>query len=110
MFFFSSRRRHTRYWRDWSSDVCSSDLDPRDLLQVDAEVLAAGLACLVPNVLVDLVGQRVERLVGKDLVGLVTHRTDCRPSPPRAQSAAGAAGGTGDGRCAPGDGARSAEG
>src|SRR3712207_3447028 len=25
--FFSSRRRHTRYWRDWSSDVCSSDLD-----------------------------------------------------------------------------------
>src|SRR5947209_1017885 len=23
---FSSRRRHTRYWRDWSSDVCSSDL------------------------------------------------------------------------------------
>src|SRR3712207_3281892 len=24
---FSSRRRHTRYWRDWSSDVCSSDLD-----------------------------------------------------------------------------------
>src|SRR5258707_64196 len=23
--FFSSRRRHTRYWRDWSSDVCSSD-------------------------------------------------------------------------------------
>src|SRR3712207_7016959 len=34
-FFFSSRRRHTRYWRDWSSDVCSSDLirgfsDPPD--------------------------------------------------------------------------------
>src|SRR3712207_4272987 len=27
-FFFSSRRRHTRYWRDWSSDVCSSDLKP----------------------------------------------------------------------------------
>src|SRR5947209_3614545 len=25
-FFFSSRRRHTIYWRDWSSDVCSSDL------------------------------------------------------------------------------------
>src|SRR5882757_5803477 len=28
LFFFSSRRRHTRYWRDWSSDVCSSDLPP----------------------------------------------------------------------------------
>src|SRR3712207_7878833 len=26
MFFCPSRRRHTRYWRDWSSDVCSSDL------------------------------------------------------------------------------------
>src|SRR6266542_1054050 len=27
VFFFSSRRRHTRCYRDWSSDVCSSDLD-----------------------------------------------------------------------------------
>src|SRR5690349_25109274 len=27
IFFFSSRRRHTRSLRDWSSDVCSSDLD-----------------------------------------------------------------------------------
>src|SRR5215203_903661 len=32
-FFFSSRRRHTRYWRDWSSDVCSSDLV---LVQINA--------------------------------------------------------------------------
>src|SRR5687768_18190013 len=33
MFFFSSRRRHTRCSRDWSSDVCSSDLEdgPRGL-------------------------------------------------------------------------------
>src|SRR5256886_3747045 len=30
-FFFSSRRRHTRFDCDWSSDVCSSDLD--DLLK-----------------------------------------------------------------------------
>src|SRR5690606_40736891 len=28
-FFFSSRRRHTRFSRDWSSDVCSSDLIQR---------------------------------------------------------------------------------
>src|SRR5258707_1883258 len=35
VFFFSSRRRHTRYWRDWSSDVCSSDL-------VDAEFTRLG--------------------------------------------------------------------
>src|SRR3989442_12578756 len=29
VFFFSSRRRHTRCGRDWSSDVCSSDLKNR---------------------------------------------------------------------------------
>src|SRR2546429_4231975 len=29
IFFFSSRRRHTRCSRDWSSDVCSSDLRVR---------------------------------------------------------------------------------
>src|SRR5438067_1401069 len=29
-FFFSSRRRHTTSKRDWSSDVCSSDLDFKD--------------------------------------------------------------------------------
>src|SRR6266704_4687410 len=29
IFFFSSRRRHTRSKRDWSSDVCSSDLVDR---------------------------------------------------------------------------------
>src|SRR5439155_2027962 len=33
-FFFSSRRRHTRWPRDWSSDVCSSDLpDAPDLAE-----------------------------------------------------------------------------
>src|SRR5437763_14380980 len=31
-FFFSSRRRHTRYIGDWSSDVCSSDLILRPLV------------------------------------------------------------------------------
>src|SRR5207253_1040680 len=32
IFFFSSRRRHTRWPRDWSSDVCSSDLGFNQLL------------------------------------------------------------------------------
>src|SRR3712207_7662419 len=40
-FFFSSRRRHTRYWRDWSSDVCSSDLSLTAALFVRA-LLRAG--------------------------------------------------------------------
>src|SRR3712207_7391421 len=39
VFFFSSRRRHTRYWRDWSSDVCSSDLGRVTLAELEAEEL-----------------------------------------------------------------------
>src|SRR5206468_9430533 len=39
-FFFSSRRRHTRSDRDWSSDVCSSDLgNPLALTPVEYEIL-----------------------------------------------------------------------
>src|SRR5207245_3648138 len=38
-FFFSSRRRHTRCYRDWSSDVCSSDLSLA-LLLADAPLPA----------------------------------------------------------------------
>src|SRR5438105_13730956 len=34
VFFFSSRRRHTRSTRDWSSDVCSSDLELHDGMQI----------------------------------------------------------------------------
>src|SRR5207253_4128318 len=33
--FFSSRRRHTRWPRDWSSDVCSSDLSRESLPSMD---------------------------------------------------------------------------
>src|SRR6267142_5791554 len=35
LFFFSSRRRHTRLTCDWSSDVCSSDLEPQRQLDPD---------------------------------------------------------------------------
>src|SRR2546430_5072901 len=51
VFFFSSRRRHTRFDCDWSSDVCSSDLDhAAGYMWIDVmntTVLAAGTA---PNV------------------------------------------------------------
>src|SRR5439155_7909816 len=40
-FFFSSRRRHTRWPRDWSSDVCSSDLLVALLLPIEVLVVAA---------------------------------------------------------------------
>src|SRR5690606_13628421 len=39
-FFFSSRRRHTRFSRDWSSDVCSSDLAVAAALALAAAITA----------------------------------------------------------------------
>src|SRR5690606_40641220 len=39
-FFFSSRRRHTRFSRDWSSDVCSSDLEQAFELEHGAQACA----------------------------------------------------------------------
>src|SRR6266550_2437391 len=47
IFFFSSRRRHTRCSRDWSSDVCSSDLIER--LLGDGPEDPAGRAALLLN-------------------------------------------------------------
>src|SRR5690606_39716229 len=40
-FFVSSRRRHTRFSRDWSSDVCSSDLDRATVLTPDPAARAS---------------------------------------------------------------------
>src|SRR5215203_6841277 len=57
-FFFSSRRRHTRYWRDWSSDVCSSDLLLGDLVH------GSGVIALCHEDL--LRGRSEERRVGKE--------------------------------------------
>src|SRR5205085_6916409 len=51
-FFFSSRRRHTRFDCDWSSDVCSSDLDiltDRSRLAENAAPASAGTAILQPR-------------------------------------------------------------
>src|SRR5258707_10237984 len=55
-FFFSSRRRHTRYWRDWSSDVCSSDL-PRRWVLVDIVLIKTNSHRLGINL--DQFGQRI---------------------------------------------------
>src|SRR5690606_41070471 len=45
LFFFSSRRRHTRFSRDWSSDVCSSDL----VDTAKANALAASTEATIPT-------------------------------------------------------------
>src|SRR5256886_12602713 len=46
IFFFSSRRRHTRFDCDWSSDVCSSDLKLSTAGAAFREVPSGGLAYL----------------------------------------------------------------
>src|SRR5256884_3362027 len=46
-FFFSSRRRHTRCSRDWSSDVCSSDLDDETIAHVAALHARVGIVDLL---------------------------------------------------------------
>src|ERR1035438_10554365 len=65
LFFFSSRRRHTRCLSDWSSDVCSSDLGPDLLLGFGRQVHEVLLedaenAVQAPVDLLD--GDMVERL------------------------------------------------
>src|SRR5699024_11731255 len=74
-FFFSSRRRHTRSKRDWSSDVCSSDLPglPREchrscIFQFqDSELLQDSPGETVPPKTSDSAGGRSEeRRVGKE--------------------------------------------
>src|SRR5207253_3745124 len=62
VFFFSSRRRHTRWPRDWSSDVCSSDLNDR--LNVKSELVAVAGRAVAP-ILVCL-KRSEERRVGKE--------------------------------------------
>src|SRR5256885_3660840 len=85
VFFFSSRRRHTRLQGDWSSDVCSSDLQApqleaeRAVGAVSAPPLAqlgaAGVVAVLQDVggLLDAAGAEVdgvhrseERRVGKE--------------------------------------------
>src|SRR5436309_4028937 len=60
LFFFSSRRRHTRFSRDWSSDVCSSDLKEefdgppeRALAELADALLAKGVKQISGDVIGD---------------------------------------------------------
>src|SRR3712207_8841803 len=68
-FFFSSRRRHTRYWRDWSSDVCSSDLGAIELRGV---VLAFGAVRAIDGLDLDLRPGEVHGLIGPNGSGKTT--------------------------------------
>src|SRR5690606_40514190 len=64
-FFFSSRRRHTRFSRDWSSDVCSSDLLPPMLAHFSCTSIG-GNALTLNKGFVKLTSRSEERRVGKE--------------------------------------------
>src|SRR2546421_5696076 len=55
-FFFSSRRRHTRSDRDWSSDVCSSDLHDARVFRIHGDIGAASILVDEENALPVLAG------------------------------------------------------
>src|SRR5687768_17798395 len=63
-FFFSSRRRHTRCSRDWSSDVCSSDLSHQDEAWKDR--IVGHLKVLHNEDVLEIWERSEERRVGKE--------------------------------------------
>src|SRR5207249_8083897 len=70
-FFFSSRRRHTRSKRDWSSDVCSSDLFSSRVLRhvndVEEKLVdAVAFGLKVHDLAVQFHHRSEERRVGKE--------------------------------------------
>src|SRR5699024_11321568 len=67
--FFSSRRRHTTSKRDWSSDVCSSDLPVFGKMHRDKSLLPAGQFISFQNIVWQ--ERSEERRVGKECVAQV---------------------------------------
>src|SRR6266487_3161532 len=78
-FFFSSRRRHTRWTGDWSSDVCSSDLDDLDDPPVGGEPLTPAER---EDVLADLEDLEIFQtlLSARGVRGIVVECEDCGES------------------------------
>src|SRR3712207_8432294 len=85
LLFFSSRRRHTRYWRDWSSDVCSSDLlgghqPPGDVRQPQRHVVHRGVLAVhgAERVVDEDVGERGEPVGQPAPLGVLLRRSEER--------------------------------
>src|SRR2546430_12941701 len=76
-FFFSSRRRHTRFDCDWSSDVCSSDLPGPVITRYEVEPAVGVKGSQIVNLVKDLARalsvvsiRVVETIPGKSCMGL----------------------------------------
>src|SRR3712207_8429048 len=88
MWFFSSRRRHTRYWRDWSSDVCSSDLRlddrARELLVAGGDHVEGAVGLYVLDLHVVVAGELSQGAELVDQLGLKLVRRHTHFPPPEA--------------------------
>src|SRR5207247_3300947 len=80
LFCFSSRRRHTRSTRDWSSDVCSSDLSKISVDQFEFEVETGGV---IHTVRLDGVSEKSYRRIIETLSTQVKKRVTGRRSEER---------------------------
>src|SRR6266496_1242313 len=82
-FFFSSRRRHTRSLRDWSSDVCSSDLEQATVVVVPSMGEGFGMVALEamergrPVIAADIGG--LGELVEHEVTGLLVPPGEAEP-------------------------------
>src|SRR5256885_131574 len=65
IFFFSSRRRHTRLQGDWSSDVCSSDLEPNAF--ATGAFKNSALVAVSTGLLEGMTREEVEAVIGHEV-------------------------------------------
>src|SRR5204863_2184877 len=75
-FFFSSRRRHTRSLRDWSSDVCSSDLAARAIGYGIAGLRVDGNDALAVYAATEWAAERARTNQGPTLIEHFTYRAE----------------------------------
>src|SRR5690606_39313742 len=101
-FFFSSRRRHTRFSRDWSSDVCSSDLGLRARQTEEVDGHPGGTAALRKFQRLDLARRKGDRRRDRETNHLLTRVHEVTDGGPvrkigRASCRGGVEGGAGGG-------------
>src|SRR5437879_10636120 len=75
IFFFSSRRRHTRYIGDWSSDVCSSDLG---VAGSDAPDAIESVTQQTPNERIDSAMEEISSTIARELLEKIAQAPPAR--------------------------------
>src|SRR5690606_29392820 len=76
-FFFSSRRRHTRFSRDWSSDVCSSDLILVSTVVSHWVIKSKVGLSLLPTIRVSFMAPLFSSNTGKPVAGAMASFPNC---------------------------------